>query len=236
MSPPESEQWEVRLFIDGGWTAFDAISFLRSLNDLYNFYCSAHADIADYLVSHFRFHLPGDDPEPDYLARLSQSARITRFYKEKDFHGQPLVPDWFVPLTITRERYSSPGFKDLAGFGVAVKHLLKAVTSVCEYIATAKKREQEVRKMTLENDELKEKLEQVRLETDKKKMELVAEFVKLVRDNPEMSDYWKGDRERSINSRIESLEWLAKDGKLTTQEIAPGGKRKRQGGDRRRRS
>ena len=198
----------------------------------YNFYCSEHASLAQ------RFMRCWDEPwmfrgrypfypgllyaippmrgeAVDHLNGLSSFLASIR-------RGDPsFLPHWFVPLKVLREQYGSKGFKDLVGFGEAIKHLKEFVLEIIKFITTRRQAQEEIRKMELENEEREKRLEQLDLETQKKRLEVISVFTKVARERYDLLRHMgvsqqmiKKEITRSIEDRVDVIERLAESGQI----------------------
>jgi hypothetical protein len=173
--------------IDGDWTADEMASFYRACDDLYNLHAFAFAGMHPRLRSlfdepiEFLLHRHpwlwslvlrdpiGEAPNlrGDYLTRTS--AIVRALISEKPFD----VRIRLSPLRVKAEKYGSEGFKDLAGVGEAIKQLKEFIFGIIDYCLNYRKKQAEIEKAQLENEEKRKHIEQLELENRKRRVELV---------------------------------------------------------------
>lgn len=171
---PEQEQKILRVEIDGTWTSDEFSDSLRSIADLYGLraiLAIEHESLKEIeRLSGAVWDLgpfPLDLPFPS--RRLTPRLRAAYRARGIPFPAAPLIdpsnPSDALQLLepeeqlyVKRIQFASPGFKDLAGLGEVVGHVLDFLSKLIELGVTRRQRQPEndlreetVRKMRIEN-------------------------------------------------------------------------------------
>jgi hypothetical protein len=157
-----TEERIMRLHIDGSWTAKDMADSLFSMRELYNIRLGlqvVHEEYRDF--DEFFFELRHFPPftrrfKRRYLNPFLFQALTTAYFQTTADPGQMsrlIYPD--EELKVRRIEYSSPGYKDLAGFGEIVGHLKDFILKIIEHFSSRRGRNLEDEEQELKNQALR---------------------------------------------------------------------------------
>jgi hypothetical protein len=171
----EKELDNILFKIDGKWSVCDMILFYQSTQNLYDLYSYNYIlqkeinNTPNEISKKFKFALALIfsrifNRETTIISMLNYTHT---FHKRSENERIELVE----PLRVIKEKYGSPGFKDIAGAGEIIGHIKEVLFKVIDIYVNKKKRKLETEKSELENERIKIANEKARIEVEMYKLD-----------------------------------------------------------------